>query len=1686
MPWPYLPLRIFSLTALVGMLACLPFRGLSQCGSLLDGDGNPAESPVYSECNDGSGTFTFFPLTDGSWTNVTVDWGDGTAPETFPTWNEFVAISHAYAYQSVATYNLTFTSAECSATATLEKSVSVNPSIVVPEGWETGGCAPKTLRFQNGSTNVTPDTEFTWSFDDGTTIEAGAENGGATVEHLYSAFTTGCQREVTLTATNDCRTAEFGGPATVSIDYVNIWDRDKAAISASEVLLCWPDNTIEVRNLSEKNCLNNGNNDNRQERWDFGGASGPGGIPGIDWRLWSNSNPIELTFPSVGTYTITLDVDNACGNDNTAITVVVREPLSVDLSGPDHVCEGQPISFNTSAPEANTFKWDFYGTGQYWVATSSGNVTWTHNNPGVYEVTLEVGLNGQSASCSSQATHEIEVHAKPEANIVLSESEGCDSLTLDAQEVLLEGSTYEWTLPNGSSASGPEVEDYTMLEVGTHLFALTVTDEFGCQRTTNEMAVVHASPVADFVAADVCEGIESSFTDLSLPGGNAPLQSWLWSFGEDATSDVQHPGHQFDSLGTYTVTLLVEDGLCSGMTSADLTVNSLPNLSASSDVTEGCSPLVVAFEASSDGDVVWEYGDSSGGSGNSETHTFYGDASEATVFDVVVTATNEFACSTKDTLQVQTLAGAKAEFAIPDAVCAPITQTFLNQSEGAVEYVWTFEDGTTSEEFEPSKAYSNTSEITQSEAVQLVAIANTGCHDTTDAVIYVHPEADVSFSLDQTEACSPFSVFTPVIAGTENHVWTFNDGSPSSVVPNPVHVYENTTEAPISYTIELQAENTFGCVGTASQDIVVKPSPIAQFTANVQTGCSPLTVTFEESSLRAQSFTWNYGDSTSAQGLNGVAHDHTFVQEGGDLEALEVSLTVVADGGCSNTKSLGIEVYPEVFAVPVGIMESCAPWESNLMADGYGSGTNDTIRWSIDGDEVVETASLQRTFLGLPDEDQTVSITLSIASPYGCTADSTIEAVIRHTPIAHISVSEQAACAGTEIVVTDSSEFADVVTLDWGDGQGPLSNAPSSHVFENDGFAPLVIELVQTATSDFGCESTSAINHTVYPRVTAEFLPPAPACAPFTTTLVNVSTNANGTHTWDFGDGSDISLNPQPVHLFTTSPDENSTYSVQLIATSIYGCVDSIRHDVVVQATPVADLNVISQEGCYPSVVTFANESVGGDLFEWSYGNGVTSQTTEGEHAFTYFNASSNVVTYPAVLTVSSSAGCSSQDAVTIEVMPQVEASFQGNMDGCGPLNVAFLNGSTGAVSYTWDFGDGTQSSEQQVEHTFQGNAGENTTYPVSLVAHSVHGCHDTAFTVVNVFATPSAAFSTDEEQLLYPQTAFTFSNTSVAPEDADYTWSFGDGQISHEENPATHDYGTWGTFNVTLEVNNGTCNSVATSSVQILAPTPTIGFEGQGAGCAPLTVEFQNLSTYASHYVWEFSDGSVRSDEHPVHVFNEPGIYDVTLYVEGYDGSELVEVQTAVVEVYPTAEAAFSLSPNRVTAPGQPVYFVNLSENATQFTWDFGDGVTSTVETPVHEYNVAGLYDISLTADNEWGCATTYTLEEGVLAEDGGLLVFPTAFTPSASGPSGGYYDRTSYDNDVFYPLHAGVQTYELMIFTKWGEMVFYSDDVNIGWDGYINGKLAATDVYAWKASATLSNGESIQQVGNVTLLAR
>ena len=100
------------------------------------------------------------------------------------------------------------------------------------------------------------------------------------------------------------------------------------------------------------------------------------------------------------------------------------------------------------------------------------------------------------------------------------------------------------------------------------------------------------------------------------------------------------------------------------------------------------------------------------------------------------------------------------------------------------------------------------------------------------------------------------------------------------------------------------------------------------------------------------------------------------------------------------------------------------------------------------------------------------------------------------------------------------------------------------------------------------------------------------------------------------------------------------------------------------------------------------------------------------------------------------------------------------------------------------------------------------------------------------------------------------------------------------------------------------------------------------------------------------------------------------------------------------------------------------------------------------------------------------------------GELTFPNAFTPGSTGPTDGTYDPRSFDNDVFFPRYSGVEAYRLEVFNRWGELLFVSDDVRKGWDGYYRGQPAKQDVYVWKAFARFSDGRETMLKGDVTLL--
>jgi gliding motility-associated-like protein len=410
------------------------------------------------------------------------------------------------------------------------------------------------------------------------------------------------------------------------------------------------------------------------------------------------------------------------------------------------------------------------------------------------------------------------------------------------------------------------------------------------------------------------------------------------------------------------------------------------------------------------------------------------------------------------------------------------------------------------------------------------------------------------------------------------------------------------------------------------------------------------------------------------------------------------------------------------------------------------------------------------------------------------------------------------------------------------------------------------------------------------------------------------------------------------------------------------------------------------------------------------------------------------------------------------------------------------VNNSTGASSYLWDMGDGNVLVGASPSHTYVNPGPSDQPRTITLTATSPYGCISIAQQTVMVYPVPQAGFIATPFMQQFPDATVTLSNTS-SPGNWSHAWSFGDGGASQQQQPGTHTYSTWGAFTITLVVSGTACSDTATQVITITPPLPTASFLGQGEGCAPLTVSFTNTSLQGLTYQWSFGDGGTSTADNPTYIYNVPGTYSVTLTAFGIGGSVNTFTKVDSVVVRPRANAFFVLQPTNVVVPTQPVFTYNLSANADQFTWDFGDGTISNAFNPTHYYQQAGTFDVMLIANNPWNCPDTFTVAGATTAEVSGEIVFPNAFTPG-NGPSDGYYDPRSFSNDHFFPKYEGVAKYRLEIFNRWGELVFVSEDVRKGWDGWYRGAPAKQDVYVWKCHATFSDGRDAVLKGDVTLL--
>ena len=352
----------------------------------------------------------------------------------------------------------------------------------------------------------------------------------------------------------------------------------------------------------------------------------------------------------------------------------------------------------------------------------------------------------------------------------------------------------------------------------------------------------------------------------------------------------------------------------------------------------------------------------------------------------------------------------------------------------------------------------------------------------------------------------------------------------------------------------------------------------------------------------------------------------------------------------------------------------------------------------------------------------------------------------------------------------------------------------------------------------------------------------------------------------------------------------------------------------------------------------------------------------------------------------------------------------------------------------------------------------------------------------ITVNATPSASFNIVSSGPCFDGNQFDFTSPGVFQGlNGTLTWNFGSDSLPIITNTRTVNnisYPLPGNYSVSLTASENGCTDVMIKSIDLYA-NPKASIESiNAAGCDPQLVEFNNLSTAASNisYIWNFSDGTSSTEKNPIHVFTPPGIYNYTLTIftsdRCIDTNQIVSINSITVSPSPTS--SFSATPIITSIFEPEISFSNLSgEDVTSWQYDFDDGNSSTNPNPFHTYTTWGDYYVTQKVTNIYGCPNSTTILIKILPEF--RFWIPNAFTP---GESEGL-------NDFFKPIVIGVTNYTFMIFNRWGDMIYKTNDTEAGWNGTFNGKESPMDVYVWKCEfRNVVTKQLESRVGHVTLV--
>lgn len=1487
--------------------------------------------------------------------------------------------------------------------------------------------------------------------------------------------------------------------------------------------------------------------------------------PGTPTFTWSGPNGFtsasatpavtNITTAASGTYTVTVTIAGCISPAASVLVLIDSTPVRPVIASNGPVCSDSTINLfaTTASPGAMTWSW-----------SGPNGFTSIVQNPAIPNATVaangtySVTATAVQGSCISAAgTNLVVVNPTPViASSAFTNPSLCNSATgsisLNVSQFntaytvhYLQGGNPQ-TITITSSGSGALLIPGLPAGIYSNIYVVLS----GCRSlAAGPFTLTDPNPPAAPVAGSnsaVCSGQTLNLNASTVATGTP---TWSWTGPNGFTSVIQNPSianTTAASAGSYFVTVTINN-CTSPQTTVPVIVHPLPAAPVVTTPVEYCigMPSVPLTATPAPGNPLNWYTIATGGTGT-QTAPIPSTLVTGTT-SYYVSQTNSFGCEgPRDTIRVIVHPDAIAQFVPTDTIgCPPFVLT------PAVIGLQTFPANNGVYEWYANNVFIGTGAVfpgytilneNSTVTIKLKAISLFGCKaDSMSRVFNTYNLPHPTFNLIDTVGCGPLAVQvinTSANMGLFTYSWNFGNGQTSPLQqPGTITFLPNPTYNDTIYHVSLQVFSICDTI-TITRDVRVKSKPKALFTPSITTGCSPMTVTFQNTSLGLNStYYWDFGDGATLVNNTHAPVQHTY--NTGVQDTFYVRLVAVNECG-SDTIQYSLIAAPNNiflnFAVNGPDHFGCAPHMVAFINNTSGAST---FSWNFgDGNILSTTAGIDtvyHTYLTAG------NFTVTLHAFNSCTDTTTTDFIhVFAKPVAAFTADNYTACQGLPVTFTNQSTGGTSYLWNFGDGNTSTLAIPI-HVYPSPGLYTVQLTVFSANAPGNVCNDVVQQQVQVVSSLPGNFTMSAVSapCAPLTVTFVNQN-RPSVTSNWTFGDGG-TATGDSVVHTYTTP----GVYNVSLTVTIPGGCTYNTSHVVTVNG-PGGSLIYTGGYTCYPYPVRLEATGTGFNNLLWDFGDGTTLSTTLQVVFHTYANAGA----YIPHVTLQNTAGCNfpvtGTDTIKVDKIDAGYTSAQ--QQYCGYTRINFNDTSHvffGTTSIQWNFGDGNNGTGASPVHDYMitGN------YTVQMIINGVSGCADTISHILNVQvkSKPVTAISGPAVKCTGESVTFNSSITSIDPITF-MQWTISGGGTATGAN-LIHTFTTAGTYtirfiagttngcfdttfhtiiinqspvvtvspNVTICLGNSTtltaaggatyqwsplqglsCTTCANPVANPVITTPYVVTGTNALGCSisvPVTVtviqplnmmvspndticilQSANLiATGATTYAWSPATGlSSTTVSNPVAA---PLI--TTMYrVVGYDGFNCF-TDTAFVLVavgqYPTV----NLGPDLTLAAGTVHPLITTVVNGPVQSWIWTPTADLNCSTcPLPNATIKKDITYIVNIKNIYGCAASDTVNIKVFCENSQVFI-PNAFTPDGDGI-----------NDILMVRGSGIAMVKsFRIFNRWGEVVFEKssfppNSVAYGWNGKIKGVYGPPDVFVYTAEVICENGTSFTYKGNVSII--